>query len=153
MKKYNVTENGVVINTKTDRVLKQRIRKDGYVDIKLCDKGKSIRKMVHVLVAQKYIPNPLGLPEVNHKDLNKQNNSVSNLEWTNRKGNINHAFNNNAMPIGIERFSNKLTENQVLEIRSKYIPRLYHAYMLAKEYNVSVPTIYAIIKRKKWKHI
>ena len=47
----------------------------------------------------------------------------------------------------------KLTEKEVLEIRSKYIPVINSLGMLAKEYNVSNPTIYHIVKRKTWKHI
>lgn len=47
----------------------------------------------------------------------------------------------------------KLTEKQVLEIREKYIPRIYHTYILAEEYNVTQPIIFRIIKREIWKHI
>lgn len=46
---------------------------------------------IHRLVAQAFIPNPEHLPEVNHKDGNKLNNSVSNLEWSTSSNNCNHA--------------------------------------------------------------
>ncbi len=54
---------------------------------------------------------------------------------------------------GADQHLAKLTEHQVIEIRSKYIPRKYTLKRLAKEYNVNVSTIYAIIKDRSWKHL
>lgn len=53
----------------------------GYIIVSLCKSNKSKMFYVHRLVAQAFIPNPLNLPTINHKDENKANNSVSNLEW------------------------------------------------------------------------
>ena len=54
---------------------------NGYEFISLCEKGKKIRTSIHRLVAQAFIPNPKNKPCVNHKDGNKHNNIVDNLEW------------------------------------------------------------------------
>ena len=89
---YDVSEDGIVVNTKTNKVLKPYISKRGYYRVKLYMVEHSARMFqVHRLVAQAFIPNPRNLPEVNHIDGNKLNNSVENLEWCTGKENIAHA--------------------------------------------------------------
>lgn len=63
----------------------------GYKKVKLRDiNGKAKMVSVHRLVAMAFIPNPTDLPQVNHKDENKQNNCVENLEWCTQKYNSNY---------------------------------------------------------------
>lgn len=62
----------------------------GYIQVNLCCNRKMYKKYVHRLVAQAFIPNPDGLPQVNHKDEDKSNNCVENLEWCDAKYNINY---------------------------------------------------------------
>jgi len=50
--------------------------------------GKEVSKLVHRLVAQTFLPNPKSLPQVNHKDCDRANNNVDNLEWCTREDNI-----------------------------------------------------------------
>ena len=73
-------KDGVVVRFR-GQVLKARTTDDGYLQVQLSrgDNPKTIK--VHRLVAEIFIPNPTELPEVNHKDEDKTNNSVSNLEW------------------------------------------------------------------------
>lgn len=63
------------------KLVAQTLKKDGYLKVKLNKEGEHKHFLVHRLVAQAFIPNPDNLPSVNHKDENKTNNSVENLEW------------------------------------------------------------------------
>lgn len=66
--------------------------KDGYFSVFLYKNGKVARRRVHRLVAKAFLPNPDNKPIVNHKDGNKQNNHVNNLEWATISENNKHAY-------------------------------------------------------------
>lgn len=78
------------------RVLKQSFDKNGYVIVSLSINGSSSPKKVHILVATAFVANPFNKEEVNHIDLNKQNNYDDNLEWNTKAENIAHAYKNKA---------------------------------------------------------
>ena len=65
----------------TEKILKPNIIKNGYCQVCLQKDGKRKYEKVHRLVAETFIPNTNNLPQVNHKDGNKQNNNANNLEW------------------------------------------------------------------------
>ena len=87
---YDVTESGIVVNTKTGKALHQYKSEYGYLRVALCENGKQKRVFVHRLVAMKYIPNPHNLPQVNHKNGIKTDNRVENLEWCTASENQQH---------------------------------------------------------------
>ena len=92
---YQISNKGNVKNIITNQILKQCNNGRGYKHVMLYNsdhKGKTL--VVHRLVANAFIPNPQNLPEVNHIDENKTNNSVDNLEWITCKDNINHGTHN-----------------------------------------------------------
>ena len=72
------------------RILSQRKMKTGYITVHLSKYGIDERLTVHRLVATAFIPNPLNLPQVNHRDEDKTNNSVWNLEWCTSEYNSNY---------------------------------------------------------------
>ena len=72
------------------RILKPIQSRGGYIQVGLSKNGKMKFKYIHRLVAEAFIPNPNGLPQVNHKDEIKDNNSVENLEWCTSKYNSNY---------------------------------------------------------------
>ena len=93
---YFITKEGKVFskghkyNDLHEMTLKQD--KDGYLEVGIYKDGKRYFKRVHRLVAQSFIPNPENYPQVNHKDGNKNNNDVSNLEWCTCSHNLKHSF-------------------------------------------------------------
>lgn len=87
---YCIDDAGRVYNTKTQKYRKPSITKQGYCSVDLYNKGVMKRFLIHRLVANAFIPNPLKLPQVNHKDENPLNNDVNNLEWCTAKYNMNY---------------------------------------------------------------
>lgn len=87
---YSINEYGDVYSHRNKRVLIPEIGSNGYYSIELNVKGKAMRTHVHRLIAFTFLPNPLNLPCVNHKDENKLNNHVSNLEWCTYQYNMNY---------------------------------------------------------------
>lgn len=75
---------------KKEKTLKPRPLKSGYLRVSLCKDGIVKDYLIHRLVAIAFIPNTDNLPEVNHKDENKENNCYFNLEWCDGKYNINY---------------------------------------------------------------
>ena len=78
----------------SETVLKKATTKKGYEMVYLSVKSKKHSKLVHRLIANTFIPNPLNKKTVNHIDCDKKNNRVDNLEWLTNKENMKHAFDN-----------------------------------------------------------
>tara|TARA_B110000285_G_scaffold109230_1_gene123962 strand:+ start:627 stop:1118 length:492 start_codon:yes stop_codon:yes gene_type:complete len=115
----------------------------GYV-VTQCD-GKL--QYVHRLIAEKFIPNPENKPEINHKDGNKTNNRVSNLEWNTSRENTLHAY-----KIGLVNNDSKrkLTMEQANEVREKYKTGNYIQRELANEYGLTQQRIHQIVTNKSY---
>ena len=74
------------------KVLKTYVQNSGYIYVDLYKNKKKKHHLVHRLVAQAFIPNPKNLPEINHKDEDKFNNCVDNLEYCNHQYNQNYSL-------------------------------------------------------------
>ena len=94
---YAVSDKGTVYSLRKERELKPKVDRYGYEVVTLTVYGHSKCFTVHRLVALAFIPNPYNKPTVNHKDENKRNNTVSNLEWATVKENDNHGSRNARM--------------------------------------------------------
>ena len=86
---YEVSNKGNVRNVRRNTLLRLTKTNYGYIRIDLCKNGIKTSLSVHRLVAETFIPHPDNLPMINHKDEDKTNNRVENLEWCDAKYNIN----------------------------------------------------------------
>ena len=77
---------------KREKILRNVLYKNGYLYVSLSKDGKVKRFKVNRLVAEAFIENPYNLPITNHKDGDKTNNCVSNLEWCTYGENLSHAY-------------------------------------------------------------
>lgn len=143
---YEITKTGEIINLKTGRILKPQLNSKGYLRVQLCGK----RYFVHRLVAEKYLPNPNNLEQVNHKDGNKTNNNIENLEWVSNQTNRTHAVEHGLHPSGEKCSWSKLNWDKVNFIREN--PQI-STKQFAEMFNVSANTIRDVRNYKTWKVI
>lgn len=87
---YAITSDGKVWSYRKNRYLNLVLCGRGYLQAHLWKNGERKPCLVHRLVAEAYVPNPDNLPQVNHRDEDKTNNCVSNLEWCSAKYNMNY---------------------------------------------------------------
>lgn len=154
---YFATDDGHIYSEHLGRNISEYFDKDGYKKVRLSN-GDGSRKVfsVHRLVLETFEPNPNSANlQVNHKDGNKTNNSLSNLEWVTCKENIDHAYN-----LGL--YSNigdnnngkhTLATPQVLEIIPLLLEHKMTIQEIANKYGVSKHAIECIKYKKTWKHL
>lgn len=119
--RYVVSKDGKVYNMQTNKYMKtDKVYNTGYRAIRLTEKSIGLNKKVsvHRMVAETFIPNPNNLPEVNHIDLDKQNNHLSNLEWVSKRENSVHKVKNNVGPFlpGEANKTAKYSDSQIEEV-------------------------------------
>lgn len=157
---YDVSDHGRVKRVKLSRrskpghILKGSMTVSGYPQVGLSVNGKRTSYKTHRLVAMAFIPFAQDDLEVNHKDCNKTNNNVDNLEWVSRSENMKHAANIFGVNCGERCVKSKLTEKKVIEIRQLYNTGEYSYRRLAKIYGLgSKSTIEGVVTKKTWYHI
>lgn len=140
------------VSIRKSKIIKNFKTKSGYLIVPLTKDGKEIKFLVHRIVAEAFIPNPENKPQINHINGNKTDNQVENLEWATRSENIKHADKNNLRILkGVNNSGSKLTEKEVLEIRS--IGKSKTLNELSITYNVTFQCISKILNRITWTHI
>lgn len=150
--RYLIHSHGYVISTSYNgkegdvRFLKHNHDADDYCIITLNHRGKKYTRKIHRLVAEAFIPNPYNLPEVNHKNGDKDNNAYWNLEWVNTAQNVHHAMLHN-----LRKSSN--TEKMVRRV-CKYLEKNNHSIKeISKRTGVSAANIVKIKNHLIWKSI
>lgn len=89
--RYQIDSDGTIYNVQTQKELTGSIYNTGYKMVRLTINGKRKGYAIHRLVAQTFLDNPENLPIVNHKDGDKTNNKIENLEWVTQSQNRKHA--------------------------------------------------------------
>ena len=119
---YEITNDGQVYSIKRNTYLKPRLSMDGYRRVCLCDNNKRREYRIARLVAEAFIENTENKSQVNHKDYNRQNDCMDNLEWITNYENALYSYNHN-------KFNN---------------PGTYKAYTFTNVYNGKAFTIVGI---------
>ena len=154
MNKSIIAIDGAITSKYNGKVMSTYKDKKGYHHITLhIGKVTKTRKtfLVHRLVAQKYIPNPLNLPQVNHKDGNKSNNSVDNLEWCTGQQNVDHSVLNKLIPLAQRKVNSKCSEEDILEIRRLRNDEHLNYYELGKQFKIAYQTAHKICTNQTYK--
>lgn len=132
------------------RKLKLQISKWGkarYLRIELRNKNKVKKYFVHRLVAKSFLKNEKQKPEVNHKNGNKLDNRVENLEWCTRSENHVHAF---KIGLRISKGNPKINYKTAMKIRKMYKPYKVSRYKIAKNFGISPGCVQAVIENRTW---
>lgn len=129
-------------------LLKIFVSKTGYYVVNLIINGKRRTRKLHRLYAIAFMPNPNNYPQINHIDGNKLNNKKENLQWSNQKMNIHHAFRTGLIckVVGQRQSSTKLSDNSVVEIFNSKLKKSE----LSKKYKISYSSVVAIKNGMSW---
>lgn len=153
--RYIVTGEGKVYSLNRNRFMKFDINNCGYERVELRVNHKPKKFFVHRLVAQMFIDNPNNLKVINHKDGNKLNNNVENLEWTTQSRNVLHAYETGLAyhHKGEDMYSSKLKETDVYRIFELRDKEKWTFQRIADKMNVTLSCVHSIYKRRTWKHL
>jgi DNA-binding transcriptional regulator YiaG len=160
---YEINRKGEIwSNYKKGKILIPQPDKDGYLTLTFCKNKKRFGVKIHRLVAQIFIPNPDNLPQVNHKDGNKENNWDWNLEWATNSSNQKHAYttglkspNDNQKRAASKngRLSRKFDAETVKSIRKIREETGLSYEKIARNYNVNGETIRNMVLYKTYSEV
>jgi len=147
---FSISNFGRFKNVKTNKIRKTSIGYDGYEHVYVTLGSRKNKKAfnIHKAVLESFSNKQENKPYINHKDGNKLNNRLENLEWCSQSENLRHALKNGKINV-------KLNDEAVMFIRENYIPRdiEYGCTALAKKYGVACAQISRVVNNKSWKHV
>ena len=136
-------------------IMKQSLNHKGYCQTHIKDfNGKDIPVRIHRLVGEAFIENPNNLPQINHLDTIKTNNTVNNLEWSINLDNMRHAIEHGLridLAKGEKNGRALLKENEVIYIYTN--PDRLTSKQLSDKYNVKMQTLLGIYSNKNWTYL
>ena len=163
---YSVSNTGRILSKRKNKCLAFGDNGKGYLFVNLYSEKSIKRFYIHRLVAMTFLDNNENKTQVNHKDCDKSNNNVNNLEWNTAYENINHAVKNKRFYTsdyqkeqtskanrGVNNHLTKLKESQVIEIKIYLTENKYTQKQIAEKYGITRSNVGAIKRNKTWKHI
>lgn len=154
-KNYVIQEGGRVLSKRRRYVLESYLKpviKQGYWAVKMRVDRKQKWETIHRLLSKAFIPNPDNLPFVNHKDGNKLNNELSNLEWCTHQENMRHA---SVTGLLVTKEGNKKVVFNDSDIRliREYAKQGRKHRVIGEDFGTTQDHIWRIVNRKIWAHI
>lgn len=148
---YLATECGRIISLLSGRLLGGAPSKKGYYAMRFSTPTGRKPMYFHAIIAETFLgPRPSG-SEVNHRDGDKLNNAVSNLEYISKGDNVRHAYRTGLNLSGVRCPWAKLTEDQVREVRA--LAPTMRQCQIARHLNLKPAAVSNIIRGKKWRRI
>lgn len=152
---YQVSDMGRVKSFKKEKGYILKTNGRPYPGVFLYKDSTRKRVNVHILVAEAFLDKVEGKNQINHKDANKTNNMLSNLEWSTQRENIHHAINLGLFTVAENNGMSKFSNDEVRTIRLRYKPycQVNGANALAREYGVSTNTMHRIVRNETYTSI
>lgn len=130
------------------KLKRAHIAKNGYPMLNLSNKNRQESVYLHRILGKTFLPNPRRLETINHKDGNKENFDLSNLEWASHSENISHAYRT-----GLRKPTRILDDCIVLSIITFAHKRHTSQQSLANCFGVTRSCVQSIVRRNTWKHM
>ena len=149
---YTVTDKGEVFGKHGNRIT-LRPNTSGYASFTAGKKGHRVNVSVHRLVAKKFLSNPNNYSDVDHRDSNRMNASVDNLEWVPHNINVQRAYargNHDGRATGVKNPRAKLDDSLVTQMRIEYWYYSAPIMTLSKKYNVPWSTVSHVVHGETW---
>ena len=130
-----------------ERIMNGTKNADGYLKVHFKNKERNIDKglFIHRLVAKAFLPNPDNLPQVNHKDGNKTNNRIDNLEWCSNLYNQQHAWKNKLHKPTMH----KGKKVKQYDMEGNFIKEYRSISMASKKTKINISNIYRVLNKKR----
>lgn len=149
---FEISTTGLIRNQKSKVPVTLCQTKNGYLKTNIFHNGKRYSQLVHRIVLREFTHK--SSLQVNHKDGNKKNNHLTNLEYVTQSENIKHAFRLGIQcHTGEKNPAHKLAEADIKSIRKMAAERRISQRQIAREFGISQSSVSKIINRKKWQGV
>ena len=151
---YEINSSGVIRNVKTGKIKSQYPANGGYYFVTLHKENRNGKpRRVHRLLAEAFIPNPDGKPCINHKNGDRGDYSLDNLEWCTHDENMKHAFATGlANNTGEKNGQSKITREIAKEIKRLLSESSLSQQRIADSFGISRSLVLGIKLGRLWRH-